>query len=321
MVRSASSAYVTRKFEATFGAGGTVEHKFGYDEKISGLEWNVNQQPLPQLNTPEVEAFLYNRNAGACSIEYVMGNSYWATALLGDPHTEAGADPFTRTWDSDPTIASTSSRLAKSQHLQFGAALTTENVVREAKGVITQTINIKTSIDNPVAITEQFVWGIEDAIGTTLDSSLPNNSEFSPMNFVDASVELPDASALLTVQDLDLNLNRNMELLYGLGSADSVDAYPKVLECIGKVTMAFRNKTELQKVKARTELANMTIIISNGLVSTAERTVNLNFTGASLGRHGVPTLQPGEPIFQEFDFQCRNLEIVSVDSTALFNWD
>ncbi len=320
MVRSASSAYVTRKFEATFGSGGTVEHTFGYDEKISGLEWANNQQPLPKLYTPEVEAFLYNRNSGACSIEYVLGNSYWLTALLGNPHTDTGVDPTTRTWDSDPTVAGTTSRLAKSQHLEFGAALTTENVVRQAKGVITQSINIKTSIDNPVSITEQFVWGIEDSIGTTLDSSLPSNSDFSPMNFVDSSVELPSASVLVTVQDLDLTLNRNMELLYGLGSADSVDAYPKLFEVTGKITMAFRNKTELQLVKDRVEVATMQIVISNGLSADDERSITINFTGVGLSRHGTPTINPGEPIFQEFDFQCRNMEAISVDSTATFAW-
>ena len=321
MVRSASSAYVIRMYEATFGSGGTVEHKFGYDEKISGLEWANNQSPLPALYTPEVEAFLYNRNSGGCSIEYTMGSSYWLTALLGDPTTETGADPFTRTWESDPDVTDSTSRFAKSQHLEFGKALTAENVVRQAKGVITQSINLKSSIDNPVALTETMVWGIEDAIGTTLDSSLPDNAEFSPMNFVNSTVEMPDANVITTIQDLDLTLNRNMELLYGLGSADAVDAYPKVFEATGKITLAYLDKTHLQQVKDRVEIAGMTIIISNGLATTEERTVTLTFTGCGLSRHGAPTVSPGEPIFQEYDFQCRHLTAVSIDGTAVFNWD
>ena len=68
MVSSASSAYVIRSFENTFKAGGTVEHSFGFDSKISGLEWSNNQVSLPQLYTPEVEAFLYGKNSGACTI-------------------------------------------------------------------------------------------------------------------------------------------------------------------------------------------------------------------------------------------------------------
>ena len=78
MVSSASSAYVIRSFENTFKAGGTVEHSFGFDSKISGLEWSNNQVSLPQLYTPEVEAFLYGKNSGACTIEYTTNSIFFS---------------------------------------------------------------------------------------------------------------------------------------------------------------------------------------------------------------------------------------------------
>ena len=53
MVSSASSAYVIRSYETSFKSGGTVEHTFGFDTKMSGLEWSNNQTTLPQLYTPE----------------------------------------------------------------------------------------------------------------------------------------------------------------------------------------------------------------------------------------------------------------------------
>lgn len=322
MVSSASSAYVTRHFEATFGAGGTVEHSLGYDAKMSGLEWANNQASLPQLYTPEVEAFLYGRNAGTCSIEYTLANSYWLTALLNDPTVEDDTtDPtqVRRTWDSDPSVNS-NIRISKFQHLEFGKALTDENVVRNAKGVITESLQLKTSIDNPVSITETFAWGREDAIGTTLDSSLPDNADKSPLNFVNSSVELPNATVLAKVQDLELTLNRNQKLLWALGSADACDGYPQLLEMTGKVIMAFENKDQLQSVKDRVEEASMEILITNGLANADERKISLVFTGVGLSRHGVPTVNPGDLILQEFDFTCRHLTADSVDATAIFNW-
>jgi len=322
MVSSASSAYVIRSFENTFGAGGTVEHALGFDAKISGLEWTNNQQSLPTLYTPEVEAFLYGRNAGSCSIEYTLGNSYWLTGLFNNPVTQDNTTNNTqikRIWKSDPTL-NANIRVPKTQHLEFGAALTGENVVRNAKGVVTETVQLKTSIDNPVSITETFAWGKEDAISTSLDSTIPNNASFTAMNFVHSSIEMPNGTDLVKVQDLELTINRNQKLLWALGSADAQSAYPQLLEMTGKVILAFENADALDKVVARGEVATMEITITNGLTNAAERSLTLLFTGVGLSTHRTPTINPGELILQEFDFTCRNIVATSVDATAIFNW-
>ena len=322
MVSSASSAYVIRSYETSFKSGGTVEHSFGFDTKMSGLEWSNNQSTLPQLYTPEVEAFLYGKNSGSCSIEYTLGNSYFLTGLFHDPVTQDNTTNNTqvkRIWKSDPTL-NANIRTVKSQHLEFGAALTGENVVRNAKGVVVETVNLKTSIDNPVSVTETFVWGKEDAISTGLDSTIPNNASFTAMNFVHSTVEMPNGSTLTKVQDLDLTINRNQKLLYALGSADAQAGYPQLLEMTGKVTMAFENPTILNAVIARGELASFEITITNGLTNADQRSLTLLFSGIGLSKHGTPTVSPGDLITQEFDFTCRSVVATAVDATAIFNW-
>tara|TARA_R110000744_G_scaffold51412_1_gene110718 strand:- start:4516 stop:5487 length:972 start_codon:yes stop_codon:yes gene_type:complete len=322
MVSSASSAYVIRSYETSFKSGGTVEHSFGFDTKMSGLEWSNNQSTLPQLYTPEVEAFLYGKNSGSCSIEYTLGNSYFLTGLFHDPVTQDNTTNNTqvkRIWKSDPTLNS-NIRTVKSQHLEFGAALTGQNVVRNAKGVVVETVNLKTSIDNPVSVTETFVWGKEDAISTGLDSTIPNNASFTAMNFVHSSVEMPNGTTLTKVQDLDLTINRNQKLLYALGSADAQAGYPQLLEMTGKVTMAFENPTILNAVIARGELASFEITITNGLTNADQRSLTLLFSGIGLSKHGTPTVSPGDLITQEFDFTCRSVVATAVDATAIFNW-
>ncbi len=322
MVSSASSAYVIRSFENTFKAGGTVEHSLGFDAKISGLEWANSQVSLPQLYTPEVEAFLYGKNAGSCTIEYTLGNAYFLTGLFNNPVTQDNTTNNTqvkRIWKSDPTL-NANIRTAKSQHLEFGAALTGENVVRNAKGCIVESVNLKTSIDNPVSVTESFVWGKEDAISTSLDSTVPNNASFTAMNFVHSTVEMPNGSTLSKVQDLDLTINRNQKLLYSLGSADASAAYPQLLEMTGKVTLAFENADILDIVVARGEIASFEITITNGLTNAAQRSLTLLFSGVGLSKHGTPTVAPGDLITQEFDFTCRSIVATAIDATAIFNW-
>ena len=336
MVVTGSSAYVIRNYEASFESTITNDSAmvFGFDQKLSGLEWMNNQTALGQIYTPELEAFLYGRDAGGLSIEYTMGNSYWLTSLLNNPVTEddnGGAGPITRTWSSDPddaALALNSTRVAKTQNLEIGFALientTTSNPqVRRATGAVTQNLNLKTSIDNPVAITETIIWGNEDAVGSTLNSGVPSNSGFAPMNFVNSNVQLnygTGLESLVKVQDLDFTLNRNQELLYELNDSGASDAYTKVIEMTGKVMLAFDNIDAYQAVADRAELTSMSITITNGQSGTDERSLTMTFGGVGLSRHGNPDIQPGEPIFQEFDYQCRTVSAVAVDNTAIFNW-
>lgn len=320
MVRSASSFYALIGWESSFGGGASNTQLFGKDQEITSLEFSNNQRALPQLYTPEIKNFLYGRNSGSCSVKYVLSNPFQFTSLFNVPISEVLASGITtRTWSSDPSVNS-NIRLLKSLHLEMGAALTGANVVRNAKGVVTQSINFKTSIDNPVDVNQQLVWGIEDAVGTSLNGSVPTDSGFTPYNFVNSSVELPNATVLATVQDLDLTFNINSDLLYGLGSANAVNAYRKLFEMTGKVTLAFQDATEFNQVKARAEIADMEITFTNGLSGTDLRSIVMTFTGAGLSKHGVPSIIPGEPIFQEFDFQCRSVQVVSKDATAAFTW-
>jgi len=320
MVRSGASTYIAIGWESTFGGGASNVQLFGKDQKLNGVEYSNNQQALPQLYTPEIKDFLYGRNSGSCSVEYVLSNPFQFTSILHEPISEVLASGITtRTWDSDPANNS-NIRKIKSMHLEVGSILKDANLVRNAKGVLTQSLNIKTGIDQPVQVTQQLIWGIEDAIGTTLKSSIPTDSGFTPFNFVEATVELPNATVITTIQDLDLTFNINSELLYGLGAANSVDGYRKLFEVTGKVNLAFQNKNHLDQVRNRVELATMEITLTNGLSGTALRSIVILMTGVGLSRHGVPTTAPTEVMYQEFDFQARNITVVSKDATAAFSW-
>lgn len=321
MVRTASSFYAQVGWESTFGGGASNTQLFGKDQKISGLEWSNNMQALPQLYTPEIKDFLYSKNSGGCTVDYVLSNPFQFTSIFHEPISEVLASGITtRTWDSDPANNS-NIRLLKSLHLELGFGATSANVVRNAKGAVTQSMNFKTSIDSPVSVTQQLIWGLEDNIGTTMEASVPTDAGFTPYNFSHSTVELPDDTVIATVQDLDLTYNINSELLYGLGSPNSQDAYRQLFEVTGKVNLAFRDATHLQQVRDRADLADMELIFTNGLAGTDLRSITMTFTGVGLSKLGVPNVTPGQPIFQEFDFQCKNSVVVSKDATAAFNWE
>lgn len=321
MVRAGSSTYVAVGWESNFGGGASNIQLFGKDQKISSIEYTNNTTALPQLYTPEVKDFLFGRNAGSCSVEYVLSNPFQFTSILHEPVSELQSGSlFIRTWNSDPTTNGNIRRI-KTMHLEVGAILNSGNVVRNAKGVITQNLNIKTGIDQPVQFNQQLMWGIEDDISTTLNSSLPTDSSFTPYNFTHSEIQMPSSNLINTVQTLDLTFNINSELLYALNNANAVDAYRKLFEITGKINLAFLNSDHLQQVRNRTEVPSMRVTFENGLSGTSLKTIIMNFTGVAITRHGNPTLSPTEVVYQDFDFQCKSVSVVSVDDTPVFDWD
>lgn len=268
---------------------------------------------MGQLNSPEIECFVYGKNEGKTSMEYVLSNPWILTSVLDDPVTTGGG-PYVHTWNSDPTINS-SIRDIKSLSLQVGLEGLLGNVVRIIKGVVSPSLAFRMSLNEPIRMTQELIWG-QDSVGTTLDTSIASEVDFTPYTFVNASIELPDGTSVATIQDFDLNLNSNAELLYELGDADSVDGFRKILEMTGKLNLTMLDKTNLDRIFARTELANMKVTITNGLSGVNLKNIIMTFTGVGLSLHSNAGIEPGELVLENVDFQCRSVSIVANNNTA-----
>lgn len=314
MARTASSSYVQYGYESTFGVVSTTfPLVFGKEQKASGLEFINNQIPLGQLNSPEIECFVYGRNEGKVSMEFVLSNPWILTSVFGDP-VEGGSDPeFTNTWNSDPTINS-DIRDIKSLSLEVGFEGLLGNVVRTITGVVSPSLAFRMTLNEPIRMTQELIWG-QDSVGTTLDTSTASEQDFTPYTFVNASVELPDGTPVATIQDFDLNLNSNAELLYALGDANSVDAYRKILEMTGKINLTVLDKTNIERVFARKELATMKVTITNDLTGEDKKEIVMTFTGVGLSLHSNSGIEPGELVLENVDFQCRSVTVVATNNT------
>lgn len=102
---SASSVYVEFGYEGEFGGGSTsFPMLFGKEQKLTSLELNVNQQPLGQLYSPEIECFVYGKNEGSATVEYVLAQPFNLSTIFGAPFSEetGTTDVFTHEWTSDP---------------------------------------------------------------------------------------------------------------------------------------------------------------------------------------------------------------------------
>jgi len=316
---SAASVYAEYGFESAFGGGASGTILFGKEVKLTGLEVKNNQMPLGQLYTPEIESFAYGKTEGKVSLEYVLSNPWFLNSIFDTVATAAGAgNLFTHTWVTDPSVDATIRDL-NTMALRIGYDVNA-NFLREPVGVTCSSMSFKMALGETIKVTQELIWGEETNTETFLAPTGTALAGEVPYTFVNAVITNPiTGSTLATIQLFDLNLNTNAELLYEFGGAISVDAWRKILEMTGKVTVTVKDSAFLIEVLNRAESANdMVITISNNGAGDALREIKLTFTGVSFSTHGNTGIEPGELVLENVDFQARRCVAVATnEETAI----
>ena len=320
MVLTGSHGYVHYGEESTYGGGATQTRAFGLEQKVNSLTYKNNQLPLNQLNSIEVKTFAYGKNEGSGSVDFVLSNPWMFDAILGGHDKTSATNDYSYTWNSDATALSADNvgvKTPKSFDIEVGLDIAdplANNEVRNLKGAVFQSFNIKSSINETVKCTADFTYGIIDAFTTSLGTPSGDGINF-PYTFSHATLQLPSGSTVAEVQDIDISFNLNTELLYQQGSASAVGAFRKVFEMTGKLNAGYVDKTYLQKVLDRTETATLKVTFTNGLSGTSEKSIVITFTGVGISEHSY-SIAPAEPIFQDLTFQMRSVSVTANNSVS-----
>lgn len=311
-IRSASSVSVEYGYEgaSTFKTETSVLNSFGREVKVSGLTWKNNQQPLGQLNTPQVTDFLYNRNEGSCSVDHVLSNPWIFSSILNKWYSNSGSGPTTTIWSSDPSV-NPLAKTPRSVSLLFIARLGGGNVSKLALGALNTTMTLKSAIDQPVSVTQQFTWGVE-TVGTTNDTPAVDNTSFFPLNFVNAQVQLPDTTPIADIQSFNLTIDNGNTLLWGMNNAGPTDLYSKMFNITGTVDLALYGATYLNDVVNRGPVATMGFDFKDA--NNNEIHVTLN--NVSIFSDKWDGLQPVDLLTEEFEFQAENITITATTATV-----
>ena len=320
MVRTGSNAFVHYGVESAFGGGATQTRAFGLEQKVNSLTFKNNQIPLSQLDNIEVQSFAYGKNEGSGSLDFVLSNPWVFDTILGGVDKTGSTNDYSYVWDSNYSQLSsdnTGVKVPKSFDIEVGfdAKPTKTDVLRNLKGSVFNQLNIKSSVGETVKGTMDFLYGIVDTITTSVSGGTTADDINFPYTFAHASLELLDGSAVAEIQDFDINFATNCELLYEQGSANAVGAFRKLFEITGKFNASFIDKTQLQRVIDRTEVATLTVEFTNGLTGTSEKSIKLEFAGVGLSEHSL-SIAPVEPIFEDLTFQMRNVKITANNSIS-----
>lgn len=312
VVYSAASAAITVGYEATFKGGTSVAHQFGKEVKGNGLKFENSQQALGQLYTREITDYLYGKNIGNVTMEYVLSNPWFFTSLFNDPVQTTTTPTWTYVWSTDPTLQNGIIRQAKTMNLVIAENRITSEV-RNAKGAITTNLTIKAALDQPINVSQSITWGHEDAITTSFPVSLPTDEGFTPMNFVNATIEAPIGSALAVVQDFDLTIDTGQELLWGTGSADASDVRVGLFNITGKINKAKQTSDFLNDVMGRAPIASLRIFISNGLSAGNLKSIEILLTNVGFSSHETNGLTPAELILEGLEFQAERCQVTAIN--------
>jgi hypothetical protein len=318
MVRTGAHGTLKYGEESSFGGGATATRPFGLQQAINSLSFKNNQIALTQLNNIEVDSYAYGKNEGSGSIDFVLSSPWVFDAILGGVDTSGSSSNYSHIWDSNSsnlTANNTGIASPKSFDIEVGFdTKTSTDVVRHLKGTLFSSLNIKSSIGETVTGALDFIYGKVDTITTSIGSPIADGVDF-PYTFSHASIELLDGTTIAEVQDFDISFTSNTELLYEQGSANAVGGFRKLFEMTGKFNASFIDKTQLQRVFDRTELATLTVEFTNGLSGTSEKAIKVEFAGVGLSEHSL-SIVPNEPVFEDLTFQMRNVKVTANNSVA-----
>lgn len=319
--KSGSSAYVSFGMESTFQTAVSRTKLFGKKQEVSGLEYSNGAEALPQLYSREMNEFLYGRNHGQMSVDYILSNPFIFNWVFGTPTTGAPvASLYTHTWDSSASAL----KNCPSGTLEFWTDGKSAGVDRVALGAICTSLNIKTAVEQPVSVTQSIEWGKENTSSATMGTP-PTETVFKPYSFANVCIKLPSSgSVIASVQEVSLNIETGCKLVYGVGcstdgtSANATDAYAGVFNFTGKLTGIIKDKTNFDSVVARTDLVDLEINITNGISggSSTERSIKITIAGIALPKHTFDKIAAGELITESLDYIGKNCIVVAKNASA-----
>jgi len=329
-----ASVYVHYGVEGnTFGAGATVDRAFGAKTTISSLTLTNNRIDLAKLGQIEINDYAYGVQNGTIGINFVLAD----TVTSGG--TESSGEIFEFIYGT-PSVGGVypsggigvGNAPVTSPRATFNVGINTPDwgidgtayKVRVLRGCVLNNFSISTSIGETVNCSADFNYGLESK-NTSISYSEPTITTGTPYTFAHAilKTKLKDGSLATVelVQDCEISYALNNELLFSLGSNQSVNSFRKILDITGRFKVAFSDWKYFERVLAQIGIGDNGAYEQN--ISTAsEGTVELELTftngaksiklelaGVSISDLAISGLEPVEPVYQEIAFKAKTSQV------------
>lgn len=322
MVRTGASAYLKYGYESTFATAPTMDKKFGLNDSLSSWTLTHNRQDLPALNQVTIDKYAYGQQTGSISVDFTLSNPWIFKSILGEPSVTGSTDPYTHTYPH-ASNGINKTPISFAVEVGFDGA---NDIVRTLKGCVASSLSINTSVGGLVGCTLSANYGDEDAPTASLNSAPTKPvSVIFPYTFAHARLTY-GGSVIAEVQDLTINIDQGVNLLYGLNSHQAVDAYRTVLDITGSFKGALINKAVLDDLLEQISKGSTGSTYSETVggspeleilfQKSADESITLTGTGLSVSDLSYDGFRANEPIFENVSFKCKSLEVAAKNSMS-----
>ncbi|MFZ5985506.1 MAG: phage tail tube protein [Bacillota bacterium] len=290
-------SYASYGYETTFGVKSTdsVYKPFGHGFKISTLSKKNNVSPLYTLGGIEATTLPAMHYEGSVSVEFTPGNAYWLHALTGNTETVSGTGPYIHkyidTVASKPIAPKVSPITIENA---MNVSTTATDVRTFLKGCSIKSSTVSAAVGEMAKVTMEMDYANEEKDSTYGTPVFDTYSE--PFSYQHGKIKIPAATELIDVQSFELTINRNTEMVRGLGSRFATHAPVKNVEYDFRATVMFENAGLLEKfyggtygpVQFVSPVADCEFTFDNTLTGIDNRKIELKFTGLQIDEFSIP---------------------------------
>ena len=334
MVRTGEYAYVNYGYESAFGGSSvSITNSFGQRTAVSSFTINHNKMALGKLGQVDPTVYAYGTQSGTLGVNFVLGDttSHNIFKSIYGSATGAGSSGNPYIYGSATEGAANKTLVGSSFTTEIGFNGEDDYLVRTLKGCVTNSLALTTTIGGTVDCTADVVYGKEDTpSNTSLHFSDDATENSLPFTFAHGTLKVGStgtpANALVELQDVDLTFTQNSDLLYTIGSQQSVAGIKRSLDITGRFRQALRSDDVIDHVFEQLKGtaykesvggdvgsgAEFELFFTNG--ASSPKTIKVQGYGLGYNDHSVSGLEPVEPVFEEVNWQIRRAKISVVNS-------
>lgn len=295
-------AYLTKSTALTKNFGRDVE-----------INWTSNNNFIKQrgIGTRNAATATPGVFEGSGTIDFTLASPWIFRAVLGATPADAGATPFTHTYNESDTLTPFS--------IEVGLPTGTASI-RSLLGCIVNSFTLSGNVGEDIKSSIDFMYGWE----TEATSSVTGvNETFTPYFFETGTLTI--GSVVTPLQSFNLTITNATELVHGIGSRKAKGFIAKERDYELSFTVAYEGNDWIENLFGKTgepldgyvpvASSAVTLVFTNGKTGIDKRAItitlaNLYFDEASLGLRGTERV---DEEISAFALSCTS--VVAEDST------
>jgi len=308
-----AESYVNYGYETTFASAVSATKVFGAGVKLSTAERKNNLKEFYGLGSRNAQSFTDSKFEGSLSIEFEIANPWFLYAVLGTTPSTEGGGPYVHTFAE--------ANVPPSLTITNGVNLSTDAVIAYL-GCICTDCKISCDNDGPAHATMNFVYAKETKATSGIGSQVAESE--SPFPFCYNTWDL-GSSAITTTQSVEISIENNAELIFGLGSRLGTGSLFKQRGYkISLVNQFSDASVYLEKVygaatgpaatQASSEVTTAKLTLNNGLATTSQRQYVFTFSGVKFESDSIPQSLE-ELITESVEGMAKSLSVAVTNNT------